>query len=162
MESDLKLVRNNFGLLFLSLFGVMFSTLMPIIVSFPSEMSTLVKETYNGWYGLNVYFLARTFADLPIQVLCALCHNSILYWITNQPYVLWRFGYHNLNILIASLIAQSQGIIVGTIFNDDVTTAVFVGALFTCVLVMFCGFLIDIDAIPWIFMPFVDLNRLIS
>lgn len=34
----------------------------------PSQLPIIVKEHFNQWYSLGAYYLAVTFADIPIQV----------------------------------------------------------------------------------------------
>lgn len=38
------------------------------VISVPKEVQLLKREYFNRWYGLNAYFCALTFAQLPMQV----------------------------------------------------------------------------------------------
>ena len=111
-------------------------------------MSSIAKEKTNGWYGVTTYYIGKTLADMPFQSVCPILYIGISYIITQQPREWERFALATLPYVIMTLIAQSQGIIVGAVLMKDLISAVFL-APSTCVpLMLFSGFFIRVDYIP--------------
>ncbi|EFN78564.1 ATP-binding cassette sub-family G member 4 [Harpegnathos saltator] len=139
-------VTSNAGCVFFTVMFLMFTAMMPTILTFPMEMSVFVREHLNYWYSVKAFYFARTLADLPFQIVYSIAYVMIVYFITSQPLETERFLMY-LNIcILTSLVAQSIGLLIGAAMS--VETGVFIGPVMSVPIVLFSGFFINFDAVP--------------
>jgi len=143
---DAARIYNNAGLLFFNQLFLLFTAMMPTVLTFPLERQVLVREHLNYWYSLKAYYLAKTLADIPFQVVFPAVYLLVVYLMTSQPLSLYRF----LMVLAVSIgtssVAQGVGLLVGAAANIQV--AVFLAPAATIPFLLFAGFFVNISAIP--------------
>lgn len=143
-EEQIDLDRVNDNLIF-SVYGGMFTmyaAAMITVLSFPLDVKVLAKEYFNGWYSVGTYLTGKITSDAPFQICCVLMFASISYYITNQPKsdYNWRFMVYAYSLVCLSLLSQTQGLIVGAIFMNNLSASVFVGPLTITPVFLFSGF----------------------
>lgn len=144
--NDGSKVLDNYNLLFAILMHHMMATMMLTILTFPQEMSILIKEHFNRWYSLKMYYTSVTLVDIPISIVCCFLFTIIIYFMTDQPNDSVRFLMFFATCMLVVLVAQGVGLMIGAYF--DVVNGTFIGPTLTVPMMMFSGFGVRLCDLP--------------
>ncbi|XP_037935775.1 ATP-binding cassette sub-family G member 1 [Teleopsis dalmanni] len=96
---------------------IAYTQVMVPILSFPSEVKIVKKETFNRWYTLMPYYIALTISRIPFQVIFNVAFLSITYWMSGLPDEWWRFCLFVAIGLMISFVAEGMGLAIGATFS---------------------------------------------
>lgn len=144
--ADGSRVLDNYNLLFSILIHHMMTTMMLTIVTFPLQMSILLKEHFNRWYSLKAFYTTITIIDMPISIVCCFGFSLIIYFMSAQPLEIIRFLMFTAISLLIMLIGQGTGLMIGAVFN--VVNGTFMGPTLAVPLMMFAGFGVSLRDLP--------------
>ncbi|XP_059485652.1 ATP-binding cassette sub-family G member 4-like [Neocloeon triangulifer] len=145
--NDAARVLNNGALHVCIQIFLLFSGLIPTVLTFPMEKSVFKREFSNCWYSLEAYFLAMFTSHLPLPICNSLLFTSIVYWMSGQPANIHTFLLMLLVTSLTSLNAQSVGILVGVAFN--LVNGMFFASFSGVPQLVFCGYFIAVSAAPF-------------
>ncbi|VVC25424.1 ABC transporter-like,P-loop containing nucleoside triphosphate hydrolase,ABC transporter [Cinara cedri] len=131
---------NNIGFFIVTLVYLSYTSIMPAILKFPSELHILKKELFNNWYKLSTYFFAFLITNMPLQMMFCFIYTSISYYLSAQMLTWTRFSMFLFVCQLMTLISEGIGLILGTVMAP--VNGVFIGSIITCLCILFAGFLV--------------------
>ncbi|KAM7315534.1 ATP-binding cassette sub-family G member 1 isoform X1 [Ixodes scapularis] len=94
-------VMNNASMFLLALSIILFQSVMPTVLIFPTEMSVLLREHRNCWYSPGMYYIARLLTELPFMP---------------RPRISYEYfpahAYTNVRLILRGVLASSHGAVV--------------------------------------------------
>lgn len=150
LNGELRVAFENLGYLFFQIYVIIFAAVCVTSLTYPLVMHVLLKEYRNGWYSMDSYFIGRTLADLPVLIFNVVLAMAISYHLTGQPLSPygWRFISVAAITVLATIVAQTWGLIFGALLMNAPQSAVFVAPASTAPLVVVSGFLIRVKSLP--------------
>ncbi|RWS14040.1 ABC transporter-like protein 12 [Dinothrombium tinctorium] len=153
-KAELDVVADNCGGLFSSLITVIFLNTFVTVLTFPYEMSVVVKEENNNWYTINAYTASKTLSEIPFVILFSSIFPSMIYTLTNQVRNVWRFLSYVAIYILFAFFAQSQGMLIGAVAMNYVTAGVYCAPLTVVPMILFSGFFLRMSDLPIFFRAF--------
>ncbi|XP_016940306.1 ATP-binding cassette sub-family G member 4 [Drosophila suzukii] len=139
-------VLDNYNLLFAILMHHSMTTMMLTVLTFPMDISILIKEHFNRWYSLKAYYTAMTLVDLPISIISCFLFTVIVYLWSYQPMEWVRFWMFFAISILTVFVGHSFGLMIGAWF--DVVNGTFLAPVLTIPMMMFAGFGVTLRDLP--------------
>ncbi|XP_053373342.1 protein white-like [Mercenaria mercenaria] len=140
-------VQDINGVLFLLLMNMTFSNVFGVLNAFPLETPIFFREYGIGLYRVDIYFLCKSFSELPTFIIIPIVFCAITYWMVGLYSTFSAFLFFTGVMLLVSNISVSFGYIVSTSANS-VTTALALAPPLMIPLIMFGGFFLNKDSVP--------------
>lgn len=139
---------SNVGFFLVTSVYLCYTSMMPAVLKFPSEFSTLKKERFNNWYQLRTYYAATVICSLPVQMLSVLAYGSPSYFLSRQPMDTNRFLMFLAVTILTTMVAESFGLLIGTLL--DPINGTFTAAIILSAMLAMSGFLALYNHMPTI------------
>lgn len=153
-------ITNNINFIFMSGLYLMLVYTVSTVLLIPLEIRTVTKEVSNRWYRVSSYFTAKTTCDLFLMLLTLTVSIVYKYTLSYQIPVLWRFSMYFIITFTFSQVCESLGTLIGIIFSWDQIVATIIACTTIFPVVIFSGFLVKINSIPWYFKPMTYCSHL--
>lgn len=138
--SDGSKTFSNVGFLIITTVYLCYTSMMPAVLKFPTELLVLRKEHFNNWYKLRTYYLAFIMTNMPVQAFFATVYSAVSYYLSSQPLEWFRFLMFTSSAVLTTIIAEAMGLLLGTTVNP--VNGTFLGAISVCAMLIFAGFLV--------------------
>ncbi|CAL8109575.1 unnamed protein product [Orchesella dallaii] len=150
---------------FFSLLFLTFASLMPTVLTFPSEIKLFFNERRNGWYTTPTYYIAKTVTEIPFQIIFPALYVYFIYGYTNQPgmdtwydgmvgFMSTRYRDFLLVTITCCFIAQGLGFLIGILCVRSFNISIIVSSSLLLFLFLFSGFFVKRvemnESVSWI------------
>ncbi|CAL8147556.1 unnamed protein product [Orchesella dallaii] len=140
-------VMNINGALFLFLTNMTFQNVFSVINVFCQELPIFLREHFNGMYRTDVYFLAKTLAELPLYIIFPLIFTAICYYMVGFNSSWDRFLITCAIVVLVANVACSFGYMVSCI-SSSTTMALSIAPPFIIPFMLFGGFFLNKGSVP--------------
>ncbi|XP_026676530.1 protein white [Diaphorina citri] len=140
-------VMNINGALFICLTNMTFQNVFAVISVFCSELPLFMREHQNGMYRVDVYFLCKTLAEVPIFLAIPVIFTSVMYYMVHLNPIFSRFLTATLIITMVSTVATSFGYLISCI-SSSVSVALSIGPPVIIPFLLFGGFFLNAGSVP--------------
>ena len=119
-------------------------------VSLPIVIPTLRRENAANMYGAGTWYLSKTLADLPFDMLTTLILSSIVYWSIGFTDEVANFAFFFFVLVLVSLLATGFGHMMGTCTSilGKPDLAVPITMIFLFPMFLFAGLLVNFNNCP--------------
>ena len=122
------------GVLFFELLFISFLTLFSSLFTFPDEKAVALKERQSGVIRVSSYFVARTLADVPVDLFSPTLFVPIVYWMAGLRGSPVAFITHLLVVYLITLVSSSLGLFIGCIAPNQKQAQTFASVIMLAVM----------------------------
>jgi ABC-type multidrug transport system ATPase subunit len=145
--SSSSAIMSTAGALFFVITNQGFSGLFSVLQAFPAELPIFNREYQAGCYRVDSYFLAKTIAELPYQIIFPVIFCSVVYPMVGFEADWEKFFLFVLIISLVANTAMSCGYMVSTA-TPSVQVALAVGPIFILPVMLFGGLFLNSEQVP--------------
>ncbi|KAF2358413.1 ABC-2 type transporter [Trinorchestia longiramus] len=140
-------VTNINGAIFLLLTNMTFQNVFGVINTFCVQVPVFLREHFNGMYRTDVYFLAKTAAELPFYIVLPFIFCSITYYMVGFGGTVINFFTCAAIIVLVANISTSFGYMVSCVANN-LNMALAMAVPLVIPLMLFGGFFLNNGSTP--------------
>ncbi|CAL8101454.1 unnamed protein product [Orchesella dallaii] len=146
-DNDQEGIQNISGCIFMIIANLTFSSIFPVTNVFWSELPVFMREHFNGMYRTDTYYLAKTFAELPVYLILPAIFISITYWMIGLNDDIDRFLIAVGTAVLVANVGSSFGYMASTVTPSFEATMALAPVMITPFM-LFGGSFMNKDSIP--------------
>jgi ABC-type multidrug transport system ATPase subunit/ABC-type multidrug transport system permease subunit len=153
-------IRNRESALFFMLISMSFGGATGPTYLFAMERAVVMREKASRTYAIGPYFLAKFFADLPINILLPLISQTLLFWMVGFADSFVVYAYHIVFSILTLLVAYSLVLALAALIADT-SLLVKIQPLILLPMMVFAGFFLNSNNIPvyFIWLEYISFMR---
>lgn len=140
-------VMNINGALFIFLTNMTFQNVFSVINVFCTEKPVFLREHFNGMYRVDVYFLCKTLAEVPVFAAMPLIFTCVTYYLVGLNPNVWRFLVTNIVVVLVANVAVSFGYLISCV-SSSISVALAIGPPLIIPFLLFGGFFLNNSSVP--------------
>ncbi|CAB9508541.1 Putative white-brown complex homolog protein 30 [Seminavis robusta] len=137
-------LNTAFGALLLALMSTMFSTVLPVLVSFPEERPVFLREYSTGCYSVPAYFASRFVMEVLVTAFQMTIGTLIQYFMVGYQ---MNYGLFWLVTYVMAMTSTALGVMIGSSVADASVAIEMLPAVFMPQ-ILFSGFFIPKENMP--------------
>ena len=137
-------IQSHWGAIVFVAGNAMFLAAQPMVMTFPLERASFIREYATGTYGSSVYLIAKTMLDVPAAILQQIMSLLVFYFMTGMN---GNFAYILFSISILGVVSASTGLLLSAATSKAETAVNILPAIFVPQLLL-SGFFISSELIP--------------
>lgn len=152
-----ELIQNNQGCIFFIVMSTGFGMVFASVNLFNFERPVFIRERLSNTYSTSAYYLGRTVAVFPIEIITNFLFIVIAYFPCNLTNTASVFFKSALSLALCAFMSSSFGLLLSTLFSDAGVVIALVPVLIIPFLLV-GGFFVPLETVPKVFYPFEYLS----
>ncbi|KAK7066131.1 ATPase activity protein [Halocaridina rubra] len=146
-EYDQDGIQNMNGAMFILITQTSFSNVFGVVNTFCNELPIFLREHFNGMYRVDVYYLAKNAAELPLSLCIPVIFISIMYFMVGLNPLAERFFIAMGVLVVLANTVVSFGFMLSCVAKD-INVGLGITAPLLVPLMLFGGFFLNANTVP--------------
>ena len=154
---DQQGIQNVQGSLFFITMNISFNAIQNVILIFPDERPVFLREVNNNMYDTTPYFWAKVISEMPFSIMVPAIFGCIVYYAIGYNPAFENFMLFELILILMYNASSGYSLIISASFSDK-QLAVTLTPVLIIPFMLFAGFFVSSDNIPWYLKEFEYLS----
>ena len=137
--------------------NISFNAIQNVILIFPDERPVFLREVNNNMYSTTPYFWAKVISEMPFSILVPAIFGCIVYYAIGYNPAFENFVIFELILILIYNASSGYSLIISASFSDK-QLAVTLTPVLIIPFMLFAGFFVSSDNIPWYLKEFEYLS----
>eukprot|EP00123_Amoebidium_parasiticum_P015471 comp22988_c0_seq1/m.36596 comp22988_c0_seq1/g.36596 ORF comp22988_c0_seq1/g.36596 comp22988_c0_seq1/m.36596 type:complete len:647 (-) comp22988_c0_seq1:242-2182(-) len=157
---DQNSIQNRTGALFFITLNQSFGPMFSAMLLFHNEKPIFLRERAAGAYRVSAYYLAKSFAETPVEIFFPIIFGTITYWMLGLQASAAKFFFFLLTLVTHHFTSQGIGLLLSAA-TPSIQVGQAVGPVLIVLLMLFGGFYLNSDDI-WVGFKWIEYISFIT